>query len=121
MASAMSIAVGRRSVPLNTICSRKWATPPFAFARPGSGADEDVDADGFGGTGVVTTRRPFSWLTSGVTGMMPVYRAVCLRSAEGESNGRRRVAGLDANDWYVLLNQPHEVDRGVRVVRSNEY
>src|SRR3989337_2393607 len=103
------MAVGRFSVPLNTICSRKWASP---FVRPSSARDPAPTntltlTDCAVGTGVVTTRRPpSSSLISGVmvmgssasiAGRRPrdetVRAATGAGRAYGAGVGLERVAG----------------------------
>ena len=75
IASATSTAVGRFGVPLNIMCSRKWAIPLMRSASPRDPAPTKrfTLTDCADGIGVVTTRRPSaSWVISGVTGMGPL-------------------------------------------------
>src|SRR3990172_9613498 len=118
------MAVGRFSVPLNTMCSRKWASP---FVRTSS-AREPAPTNTFTltdcavGTGVVTTRRPPSSSlisqvidigppSSGI-GSRPVYRL-----AAGESKGAAG-PGLAADEpnprlaGRAIVGEPHVVHGG---------
>src|SRR3972149_2319777 len=99
MASATSMAVGRRGGPLKTMCSRKWASPLVRSASPREPAHTKTLTltDWAVGRGVVTTRRPPSRLL--ISQVALIGASIAARPLRGEGGD---VLALHQSVWIRL-------------------